>query len=72
MKRRIHGTLPALNKRLAKEHILTAIKDINLVIISVRLAHDVTRFTDPDYAHKLNILTENLMDLEDNLWSNNV
>ena len=68
----IDGTLPEYNCRLAKKHILTAIKDINLVIVSVRLAHDVTRFTDPDYAHKLNILTEQLMDLEDSLWSNNV
>ena len=64
----IDGTLPEYNCRLAKKHILTAIKDINLVHVSVRLAHDLIRDIDPERAHALNVVSEQIMDLEDSLW----
>ncbi len=69
---KIDGTLPMWNKRKAKKHILTAIKDLNLVHVSVRLAHDLIRDVDSNLAHDLNVISESIMDLEDKLWSNNV
>ena len=50
-----------------KKHILIAIRDLKLVHVSVRLAYAMVRDIDPDYAHSLDVISEQIIDLEDSL-----